>query len=335
MTAPAPADSLLPLISGYWLSQSVYAAAKLGLADLLADRPRNVAQLATATNTKPDFLFRLLRALASVGVFAESESQVFRLTPMAELLRSGVPGSQRSLAIMMGEEHYAVYGQLYHVLHTGENAFERVYRKPVFDFLSEHPEQASIFDDAMTGIHGRETAAVLDAYDFSGISVLADIGGGNGSKLTAILQRHEPLRGILFDLAHVLERAKPRVEAAGVGGRCQLVAGSFFEAVPTGADAYLMRHIIHDWDDAKSLTILRNCHRVMQPGHKLLLVEAVIPAGNTPFHTKLLDLTMMLIPGGKERTEAEYRTLYEQAGFELNRIVRTATEISVIEGIRR
>lgn len=335
MLDAASAGTLTQLISGYWVSQAIYAVAKLGIADQLASGPRTIDQLAQATGTRPDFLFRLLRALASVGIFAETDSQTFTLTPMANLLRSDVEGSQRSLAIMMCEEHYQVYGQLYHVLHTGENAFENTFGMLPFDYLAQHPEQGRIFDEAMTGIHGRETAAVIAAYDFAGINLLADIGGGNGSKLTAILQRHSKMRGILFDLPHVLERARPRIVAAGLTERCQLVAGSFFEAVPEGADAYLMRHIIHDWDDAKSLAILRNCQRAMKPGNKLLLVEAVIPPGNGPFGTKLLDLTMMLIPGGKERTEAEYRALYEQAGFDLVRIVNTASEISILEGVRR
>ena len=187
----------------------------------------------------------------------------------------------------------------------------------------------------MTGIHGRETGAILDAYDFSGINVIADIGGGNGSKITAILQRYPEMRGILFDLPHVVERAKPHIEAAGLSDRCQLVDGDFFQSIPSGADAYVMRHIIHDWDDDKSLTILKNCHAVMSPGNKLLLVESVIPPGNDPFMGKFLDLTMMLIPGGKERTEDEYRELYDKAGFDLVRIVPTSTEVSVIEGIRR
>ena len=187
----------------------------------------------------------------------------------------------------------------------------------------------------MTGIHGRETGAILDAYEFSGINVIADIGGGNGSKITAILQKYPAMQGILFDLPHVVARARPKIEAAGLSDRCRLAEGDFFQSVPSGADAYVMRHIIHDWDDEKSLTILKNCHAVMSQGNKLLLVESVIPPGNDPFMGKFLDLTMMLIPGGKERTEIEYRELYDRAGFDLIRIVSTHTEVSVIEGIRR
>jgi len=206
---------------------------------------------------------------------------------------------------------------------------------PIFDHLAQHPGQGKHLRDAMTGIHGRETGAMLDAYDFSGIQVMADIGGGNGSQVTAILQKYPDMQGILFDLPHVIARARPKIEAAGVANRCQLIEGDFFESVPCGADAYIMRHIIHDWDDEKSLLILRNCQAVMSPGNKLLLVESVIPRGNEPFMGKFLDLTMMLIPGGQERTEQEFRELYDRAGFELMRIVPTSTEVSVIEGVRR
>lgn len=332
MLDPAAAGRLTSLISGYWISQAVYAAAKFGLADLLKDGPRSTAELAAASGTKPDLLFRLLRALASVGVFAETTPGTFRLTPTAELLRSDAEGSQRALALMMGEEQYEVWGRLVEAVQTGENAFARRFGLPVFDYLAKHPEKGKIFDAAMVGIHGRETAAVLDAYDFAGIGRLVDVGGGNGSKLAGILQRYPSLHGTLFDLPHVVARARPLLQAAGVADRCELVGGNFFESVPSGGDAYLMRHIIHDWNDEQSLSILRNLHRALGRDGRLLLVESVIPTGNEPFAAKFLDLTMMLIPGGKERTEAEYRALYEAAGFTLSRIVPTTTEISVIEG---
>ncbi|MCE9608203.1 MAG: methyltransferase [Planctomycetia bacterium] len=331
--------ALSRMISGYAVSQVVYATAKLGIAELLSAGPRHVDDLAAATKTRPELLFRMLRAAASIGLFTEDDTErnerVFSLAPLGELLRPDVENSQLAFALMMGEEHYYVYGRLLETLRTGENAFEQLYGMPIFQFLSEHPDKGRTFDSAMTSIHGRETAAVLDAYDFSGIGVLADVGGGNGSKLIAILQRHPSLRGILYDLPQVVERAAPRIAAAGLSDRCRLVSGDFFQDVPAGADAYLMRHIIHDWDDEKSLTILRNCHRAMQPGGKLLLVESVIPAGNEPFGAKFLDLTMMLIPGGLERTERQFHELYAQAGFELTRIVATQTEISVLEGIKK
>ena len=335
MTNIPPQAQLGQMITGYWTSQAIYAAAKFGIADLLNDGPKSADELASATGTKSELLYRLLRALASVGIFAEEDGKRFSLTPLAEPLRSDVAGSQRSLALMMGDAQYRAWGNLADTVQTGDNAYEKIFGKPIFDHLAEQPEKARIFDAAMTGIHGRETGAILDAYDFSGINVIADIGGGNGSKITAILQKHPEMRGILFDLPHVVERARPHIEAAGLSDRCQLVDGDFFQSVPSGADAYVMRHIIHDWDDEKSLTILRNCQAIMSPGKRLLLIESVIPPGNDPFMGKFLDLTMMLIPGGKERTEEEYRELYDKAGFDLVRIVPTNTEVSVIEGIRR
>lgn len=330
-----PQAQLGQMITAYWTSQAIYAAAKFGIADLLNDGPKSVDELASATGTKSELLYRLLRALASAGIFAEQDGKRFSLTPLAEPLRSDVAGSQRSLALMMGDAQYRAWGNLADTVQTGDNAYEKIFGKPIFDHLAEQPEKARIFDDAMTGIHGRETGAILEACDFSGINVIADIGGGNGSKITAILQKHPEMRGILFDLPHVIERAQPHIKAAGLSDRCQLVDGDFFQSVPSGADAYVMRHIIHDWDDKKSLKILENCNAVMAAGNKLLLVESVIPPGNDPFMGKFLDLTMMLIPGGKERTEAEYRELYDKAGFDLVRIVPTSTEVSVIEGIRR
>ena len=323
------------MISGYWISQAIYAAAKFGIADLLKDGPKTVVELADATSSNADALYRLLRALASVGIFAEGESRRFSLTPLAEPLRSDIAGSKRALALMSGDEQFRAWAEIDYSVRTGKIAFDKVFGKPIFDYLGEHPDKARIFDGAMVGVHGRESDAILNAYDFSGIGVVADIGGGNGSQMTEILKKHNRMKGILFDLPHVIGRAKERIQAAGLLDRCQLVSGSFFEAVPEGADAHILRHIIHDWDDEKCLTILRNCHRAMLPASKLLVIESVIPPGNEPFHGKFLDLHMLLIPGGKERTENEYRALFKRAGFELARIVPTGTEISIVEGKKR
>ena len=309
MTETSPSQQLDQMITGYWTSQAIYAAAKFGIADLLTDGPRTVEQLAEASSTNSDALYRLLRALASIGIFSEISPKEFSLPPLAEPLRSDVDGSKRALALMSGNEQFRAWGEIAYSIQTGNSAFDKVFGKPIFDYLSETPEMARIFDAAMTGIHGRETGDVLDAYDFSGVEVLADIGGGNGSNITSILQQYPAMKGVLFDLPYVVDRARERVEAAGVSNRCQLIEGNFFESVPEGADAYLMRHIIHDWDDEKSLTILRNCHSAMPANSKLLVVESVIPPGNERFAGKFLDLVMLLIPGGKERTEAEFPKL--------------------------
>lgn len=332
---PSPPELMNRLLTGYWTTQMLYVAAKLGLADLLAEGPRSADDLAQATKTHAPSLYRLLRALASLGVFADDGTGRFKLTPLAEGLRSDAPGSQRALAIMCGEEHYQAWGELLYSVQTGKIAFDKLYGMPIFDFLSKNLEQAKVFDAAMVGVHGRETAAMTDAYDFSGIGVLADIGGGNGSLLTSVLAKHPAMRGLLYDLSGVCERAKGNLRAAGLAERCTVIGGSFFESVPEGADAYLMRHIIHDWDDEKALTILRNIHRAIGKEGRLLVIEGVIPPGNEPSFGKLLDLTMLTIPGGKERTEEEYRQLFEAGGFQLTGITPTQAEVSVIEGKKR
>ena len=332
MDQPSPQEQMNRMLTGYWISQALNVAAKLGIADLVKHDPRTADDLASATKTHAPSLYRLLRALASVGVFTDVGQGRFSLTPLAECLRSDVPGSQRALAIMACEEQFRAWGDLLYSVQTGKTAFDKQFGMPIFDYLSKHPEQAKVFDAAMVGVHGRETAAMLDAYDFFGIQTLADIGGGNGSLLTTVLTKHPAMRGILYDLPGVTERAKANLQAAGLADRCQVIGGSFFESIPTGADAYLMRHIIHDWDDDKSTKILQNIHRAMGNEARLLVVEGVILPGNDPSFGKLLDLAMLVNPGGKERTEEEYRKLFEAGGFHLTKIVPTKGEVSVIEG---
>ncbi len=335
MERESAAEAVNRLITGYWATQAVYVAAKLGLADLVKDQPRSADELAGATQTHAPSLYRLLRALVSLGVFQSDGAQRFSVTPVGERLQSDAPGSQRALAIMSGEEHYLAWGELLYSVQTGKIGFDKIYGMPVFDFLSQNQEQAKIFDAAMVGVHGRESAAMTAAYDFSGIKVLADVGGGNGSLLIAVLKAFPKLHGLLYDLPGVAERAKANLQAAGVADRCQVVSGSFFESVPSGADAYLMRHIIHDWDDERATTILKNVRQAMPDDGRLLLVEGIIPDSDEPSFSKLLDLTMLVIPGGKERTAAEYRELYQSCGFELSRIVPTQAEVSVIEGRKK
>jgi ubiquinone/menaquinone biosynthesis C-methylase UbiE len=328
MNDPNLQDQLARLVSGYWYTQTIYVAAKLGIAELLKDGPKSAQELAQATGTNARALYRLLRALASISIFAEEEGR-FSLTPLAECL---LDPSTKAMATMRGDFQYRAWGELLYSVQTGASAFEKVYGKPVFDFLSENPEPGKLFDQAMPGVHGRETGAMLEAYDFTGIKTLADIGGGNGSVITAILKKYPAMQGIIFDLSGVMERTKANLKVAGLEGRCRIVPGNFFQAVPPGADAYLMRHIIHDWDDDKSLAILRNCRQAMDKGGKLLVVEGVVPPGNEPSVSKFFDLAMMVSPGGMERTEEEYRQLFEAGGFTLKRIVSTQTWISVLEG---
>ena len=325
-----PQTKLLNLTIGNWLAQMVYVAAKLGIADELAGGPKSAAELATRTGSDPEALYRLLRGLASIGVFVEEGSSQFALTPMAELLQEHHPDSKRAWVIMMGEEHYRAYGDLIYSVQTGKPAFEKMYGQGVFEYLPENPEAAKTFDAAMQSIHGRETGEMLDAFDFGSFSTLADIGGGNGSMLSAILHRYPKLRGILFDMPGVIARSKEHLPRLGIADRCETAAGSFFEEVPAGADAYILRHIIHDWDDARARKILETCRQAMPSHAKLLLVESVIPAGNGPSFGKLLDIAMLALVGGKERTEDEYRELLASAGLKLERIVPTRGEMSVL-----
>ncbi len=332
MAAASPREQITALMSGYWHTQAIYVAVKLGVADLLRDGPRSAAELAAATGTEPRALYRLLRALSSLGIFAEQDGQRFALTPMAECLRTDAAESVRSLAIVRGEWQYEAWGRLLGSVQTGRPAFEQLHRMPLFEYLSRHPEKGRLFDEAMTGVHGLETAAMLEAYDFSGFATLADVGGGNGSVLTALLHHYPSLKGILFDLPAVVDRARASLAAAGLADRCRLVGGSFFESVPAGADAYLLRHVIHDWDDARAVTILQNCRQALGGRGKLLVVEGIVPPGNEPSVSKFFDLAMMVLPGGMERTQEEFRRLFAAAGFRLGRIVPTRSWISVLEG---
>ena len=333
MNLPEPLQQIMRMVSGYWTSQVLYVAAKLGLADLLKQGPKTAEELASSTQTHPRSLYRLLSSSASLGLFAEDEQKRFSLTPLSDWLRSDVPGSQRATAVIVGDLLYRAWGELLCTLQTGRPAFEKVHGLPFFEYLSQNTEQASVFDEAMA-IHGWATTAILEAYDFSGIRMLADIGGGNGSAITMILKKYPDMRGILCDLPGVAERAKQNIQAAGVADRCQVIGGSFMEAVPTGADAYMMRHVIHDWDDEKSAKILKNIYRSMGKDGKLLIGEYVMPSDNTPSMATGSDLVMLVISGGQERTEEEFRALYERAGFCLTRIVPTKVGICVIEGTK-
>jgi hypothetical protein len=219
-----------------------------------------------------------------------------------------------------------------HVVRTGEPGFNKAFGSALFDYVMTHPDLGPILDAGMSSIHGYETGAMLDAYDFRGVRVLADIGGGNGSLLAGVLQRHPAIRGILFDLGHVVGRAAGNLQQLGVADRCQVIEGSFFDTIPAGADAYVFRHIIHDWNDEQCVQILGHCRRVVPSDGRVLLVECVVPPGNAPSIAKDFDMTMMTFPGGIERTEAEFRTLLDRTGFQLTSVTPTATMVSVVEG---
>jgi len=329
----ANALRLNQMISGAWITQGIYVAAELGLADLLAGGPRTAAELARQAGAHEGALYRLLRALASVGIFAEDDQRRFTLTPLAQRLRSDAPASQRWFAIMMGAEFYQSWGHLAAAVRSGREVCRQTFGMPFFEYTTRHPDRGRIYDAAMNGIHDAETVPVLDAYDFSAFRTVVDVGGGNGLALAGMLRRHPGLEGIVFDLPAVAEGARATLDRLGLAGRGRAIGGDFFTAVPAGADAYVLRHILHDWDDEQAAAILRNCRDAMAPGGRILVIESVIPPGNAPCFGKWIDL-MMLIVGGRERTEGQFRRLFAAAGLDLRRIVPTAHEVSVIEAVQ-
>jgi hypothetical protein len=321
------------MMTGYWVSQALYVAAKLGVADLLADGPRPVEALAAATQTDTPSLRRVLRALASVGVFTEARPGTFALTPLAALLQTRTPDSMRALAIMYAEEQYRAWGDLLHSVQTGATAFERQFGTSYFVYLAQHPEADRVFNEAMTGWTTQLVGAVVDAYDFSPFQTIVDVGGGYGTLLVAMLRSNPAARGILFDQPHVVAAAGEQMVVAGVAERCTTVGGDFFVEVPAGGDAYVLAQILHDWNDERSVTILQQCRRVMPAHGKLLVIELVLPPGEEPFFGKWLDLHMLVLVGARERTAAEYGALFHTAGFELARVVPTPAGPSVVEAV--
>jgi hypothetical protein len=336
MTAggPSPSETLRRMIHGYQVSQALYVAATLGIADLLAGGPRGVEELAESTGAHAPTLYRLLRLLASVGVFAEDDAGRFGLTPLAECLRSDVPGSQRAWAIMVcSPTFWSSWGELLHSVRTGETAFPKVYGMSNWEYRAQHSEEGAVFDAAMTANTALESAAVAGGYDFSRFGVLADVGGGHGLLLATILAANPAMRGILFDQPQVVAGARDLLTRAGVADRCRAVGGDFFESVPREADAYLLKSVIHDWDDERAVEILRSCRSAMDDGAKLLLVERIVRPGNEPDPAKFIDLLMLVMNGGRERTTDDFERLLAAAGFRLSNIVPTGPVLSVIEGI--
>jgi hypothetical protein len=330
-----PPLQMLQLISGFWISRCVYIAAKLGIPDLLTGGSKTADELAATTQSHAPSLFRILRALAAVNVLTQSDDRRFGNTPLSETLRSDVPGSFRSFAMSeLGEEHYPAWGELLHSVRTGEIAFDKAFGEPVWEFFAKHPENAQIFNDAMSGMTAQAESALHAAYDFAGITTILDVGGGHGGLITSILTRHPSMRGILFDAPVVVQGAAPKIAASGIADRCEIIGGDFFQAVPSGSDAIIMKWIIHDWNDEQSVTIMKNCYQALPKSGKLILVEAVVPPGDEMHFAKFIDLNMLVMTGGRERTEEEFRQLYQAAGFRLTRIVPTESPFSVIEGLK-
>jgi hypothetical protein len=330
-----PPIQMLQFISGFWISRCIYVAAKLGIPDLIKDGPKSAEELAAATGAHAPSLFRVLRALAPIGILTQDESNRFGITPLSETLRSDISGSLRAFALTeLGEEHYPAWGEVLYSVRTGGIAFDHVFGETCWEFFARHPDNAKIFNDAMSGLTAQANEALHAAYDFAGINTIVDVGGGHGGLITSILKRNPDMRGILFDLPPVIEGARSPLQDSGVGDRCQPIGGSIFESVPAGGDAHILKWIIHDWNDEQSVTILKNCHRALGENGKLILVEAVVPEGNEPHFSKFIDLNMLVMTGGRERTEEQFRKLYEASGFRLTRVIPTDSPFSVIEGVR-
>ena len=332
--ATTPGEDLRHLFLGFRVSQALYAAAELGIADLLVGGPRSADDLATATGAHAPSLYRVLRLLASEGVFAETPDGRFALTPPAEALRRDAPGSLRPMVLFgAGETLWRSSGHLLHAVRTGKPAFDQVHGVDFFEYFRRHPDEWALFDQVMTSHTAPVTRAVAAAYDFSPFGTIVDVGGGRGALALGLLEAYPHLRGIVFDQPEVAAGARQAIEAAGLAGRCEAVGGDFFAAVPEGGDAYLVKFILHDWDDERCVAILRACRRAVPADGRLLVIELLIPPGDAPSFAKSQDVNMLVNLGGRERTEAEYRALYAAAGFALTRTIPAQGELHVIEGL--
>ena len=340
-TSPAvqelpPDAQLLSILTTAWTSAAIYVTAKLGIADLLKDGPKSVEYLSVATSTHDGSLYRVLRAVASAGVFTEKDGKAFDNTPMSETLRSDYPNSLRDLAIWINEpEHWKVYGDLMHCVKTGQPAWDKTHGEPVFPYLFKtNTELGGIFNKAMTSLSHQAIGPLLEAYDFSSANVIADIAGGLGHLLGAILAAYPESTGILFDLPEVLQGAPEMLKSYGVADRVELISGDFTQDIPVVADVYILKHIIHDRYDDNNQIILGNIRKNMPDDAKVLIIETIVPEGNDPHFSKIIDLEMLAAPGGMERTALEFESLLGKSGLELNRIIPTNGLMSIIEAVK-
>jgi hypothetical protein len=317
--------------TAYWASSVLYAAAEIGLADRL-DEPKSAGELAGPLEVHAPSLHRLMRTLASLGVLTERDGQRFALTPLGAALKTDAPGAARStLRTLGGPAFWRAFENIVHSVRTGQTGFEKSHGKPIFEHLAGRPTEASLFSETMVGFHGAEPAAVAAAYDFSALETIVDVGGATGNMLAAILSRYPQPRGVLFDLPHVVKDAPALLGAAGMSDRVATAAGDFFGAVPTGGDAYVLSHVVHDWSEEQCLTILGNIRKAIKPSGRLLIVEMVLPPGDVAHPGKMLDMVMLVVPGGQERTSVEYEALLAKAGFRVERVVPTESAVSVVE----
>jgi len=331
-----PYEVLFQMVIGKWISQALGTIVEIGIPDQLAKGARHCSAIARDAGVSEEGLYRLMRALASVGLFVESADRRFKLASMGQLLRSDHPESLAGYARFTAHDiTWRPWGQLGYSVKTGMPAFDHVFNVSIFEHFSLNPEVAAVFDAAMTSISATEARATSDAYDFTGIEVLMDVAGGHGLLLATILRRHKTMRGVLFDLPHVAAGAAATFTRAGITGRVQIESGDFFKELPSGADAIIMKHILHDWDDDSATRILQACHRALGPRGRVLIVDPVVPPGNAPHYGKLLDLEMLVLtPRGRERTKAEFARLLRGAGFRLSRVVTTHSPLSIVEAVK-
>jgi SAM-dependent methyltransferase len=329
-----PHVQLIQMATGEWVARTLHAAAMLGLADQLTGGPKSAEDLAGPVGAHAPSLHRLMRTLASIGILAEQKGQRYTLTALGEALKLNAPGSPRSTVLTFGSPWaQSAWDHLVYSVQTGKTGFEKAQGMPMFDYLARHPEDASLFNETMVGFHSQEPPAVAAAYDFSTFKTIVDVGGGTGNLLAAILTLYAGPCGVLFDLPHVAAEAPALLKAKGVNDRVTIEAGDFFKSVPAGGDAYMLSHIIHDWNEDQCLTILRHIRKVVNSGGRLLIAEMVLPAGDTPHPGKMLDMAMLVWPGGQERTLAEYDHLLSKGGFHLTRVVPTDSAVNIVEAV--
>ena len=338
MSTPKPVEqpaqvAMLQLISGFWIARGVYVIAKLGIPDLLAGGAKTAEELAQQTDVHAPSLFRILRALVSVGVLAVDSENRFALTPLTETLVTNAPGSLRWFAVSeLGQEHYPAWGNLMHSVKTGEIAFDEFFGMDIWAYFQRNPADAAVFNDSMSGMTAVVNESLTTLYDFSKFKTVVDVGGGHGALITRILKANPEAKGVLYDAPQVVSGAQDRLNAEGLSDRCETVAGDFFKSVPAGGDVYVMKWIIHDWDDERAIRILKNCRTQMNPDSRLIIVDCVVPDSNEPHFAKFIDLNMLVMTGGKERTQDEFAKLFDAAGFKLLRVIPTEAPTSIIEG---
>jgi SAM-dependent methyltransferase len=337
-TQPSPQEAILNLALGYLASRGLHVVTELGIADLLKDGPKSIAELAHATGAHQHSLYRLLRMLAGHGVFAEEPLGQFHLTPMAAVLQVGVIGSVHDAVRMVGDlagdgSWWTAVGRLRQSVMTGEPGFTSVHGTGFFDYLAQHPEAGTWFDRGLANFAAAENTAIVNCYDFGQFRRVVDVGGGQGGFLAEVLKAFPSVTGVLCDRPQVVQEPA-YLTAAGLMNRCEVVGGDFFHFVPAGGDVYVLKRILHDWGDERSVQILRKCREAMGDKARLVVVDAVVPPGNAPHPSKIMDMLMMVLVEGQERTEQEFRELYQQAGLKLTQVIPTASVLSLVEGER-